>query len=275
MQLFTPTRAAAIVVTFVQALALPAVAEAVRFEAILSGDAQRPPVATTATGLAEITVEPDTLNVTWTITFSGLSGDPVAAHFHGPATEEETAPPVIDLGSGAYGATADTQAAAGTSGGTTEGTVADAFLEGSARLTEDQIADLVAGRYYLNIHTADHPNGEIRGQIIAVPVDRAALERASESQQASAAQAVPGADIAAGEKLFRSTCRSCHGPRAQGVASFPRLAGRDADYLSDRLETYHAGETVGPNSKLMIPVAQKLSPEDIANVSDYIAVTFQ
>jgi hypothetical protein len=32
-------------------------------------------------------------------------------------------------------------------------------------LTDAQAADLLAGRYYVNIHSSSHPSGEIRGQI--------------------------------------------------------------------------------------------------------------
>lgn len=82
-------------------------------------------------------------------------------------------------------------------------------------------------------------------------------------------------DIAAGEAIYQETCRNCHGPKAGGMASFPKLAGRDAAYLLGRLQQYHAGETVGPNSGLMIPVAQDLSEEDMANVAAYISSAFE
>lgn len=81
-------------------------------------------------------------------------------------------------------------------------------------------------------------------------------------------------DVAEGETLYRSVCRACHGPTARGMASFPRLAGRDADYLETRLVQYRAGETVGPNTALMRPHAANLSDEEIAAVSAYIA-TFE
>lgn len=83
------------------------------------------------------------------------------------------------------------------------------------------------------------------------------------------------ADLAAGEKIFRSSCRNCHGPKARGMASVPKLAGRDAGYLEDRLHTYRDGQTIGPKSRLMIPVAQKLSDEKIADVAAFIATRFR
>ena len=78
-------------------------------------------------------------------------------------------------------------------------------------------------------------------------------------------------DAEAGAALYDEVCASCHGPSGRGMASYPKLAGNSADYLSDRLETYRAGERVGPNSMLMIPNAQDLSDEDIADLSVYLA----
>ncbi len=43
---------------------------------------------------------------------------------------------------------------------------AEAPITGSATLTDAQLADLEAGRLYVNIHTAANPGGEIRGQIV-------------------------------------------------------------------------------------------------------------
>ena len=79
------------------------------------------------------------------------------------------------------------------------------------------------------------------------------------------------ADPAAGESLYAINCAQCHGPTAKGMASFPSLLGRDADYIQSRLETYRAGEKVGPNSGLMIPNARKLSDDDIANLSAFLS----
>ena len=78
------------------------------------------------------------------------------------------------------------------------------------------------------------------------------------------------ADIAAGEEAYQAVCRNCHGPNAQGVASYPALNDKEVDYLVDRLERYREGEKIGPNSMLMIPHAKELSDDDIVNIAAYI-----
>ena len=87
---------------------------------------------------------------------------------------------------------------------------------------------------------------------------------------ASAAQA-EAADLAAGEEHYQGVCRNCHGPTAKGLASFPKLAGQTAQYLTERLEGYRAGETFGPNTPLMAPHAAELSDGEIADIAAYIA----
>jgi len=79
------------------------------------------------------------------------------------------------------------------------------------------------------------------------------------------------ADTAVGKNLYASNCAHCHGPTAKGMASFPSLAGREANYIQSRLETYRAGEKVGANSSLMIPNARNLSDDDIANLAAFLS----
>ena len=86
-----------------------------------------------------------------------------------------------------------------------------------------------------------------------------------------AALPVHAGDAANGEGLYKDVCAACHGRTGKGMASYPRIAGKEADYLTDRLTTYRAGERVGPNSMLMIPMAVDLSDEDIANLVAYLA----
>lgn len=102
----------------------------------------------TPTGAAEGTVDDVTGELTWTLKWDGLTGDPLAAHFHGPAAPGVPAGVQVDLGLPA-------------------GSGASGMNQGSATIDAGQIADLLAGLWYLNVHTLANVPGEIRGQIAA------------------------------------------------------------------------------------------------------------
>ncbi len=121
----------------------------VMLRADLSGAAEVPPVDTPATGSTRAWYDDDTNTLTWVVDYSQLSGPVAAAHFHGPA------------GPGSSGAPVQVPIVS-------KGPV-DPPIAGEAVLTEEQEADLLAGRYYVNIHTAANPAGEIRGQLMPVP----------------------------------------------------------------------------------------------------------
>ena len=77
-------------------------------------------------------------------------------------------------------------------------------------------------------------------------------------------------DISAGEARYAQNCGNCHGPAGMGLASYPKLKGKEVPYLVDRLKTYRAGTKVGPNSSLMIMMAQPLSDAEINNLAAYL-----
>ena len=116
-------------------------AEETKLTAELTGAEEVPPVETAATGTADVTWNSETMELSWTMEFSGLSGPATAAHFHGPAAPGENAGPVITIED------------------------IETPSEGSATLTEEQAAQLAEGMWYLNVHTAANPSGEIRGQV--------------------------------------------------------------------------------------------------------------
>jgi hypothetical protein len=121
--------------------AAPVFAAETKFKATLSGGEEVPPTDSAATGTADVTFNTDTKELSWTIEFSGLTGPPTAAHFHGPADPGANAGPVITIDD------------------------LESPSEGKATLTDEQAAALAAGKAYINIHTAAHPDGEIRGQV--------------------------------------------------------------------------------------------------------------
>lgn len=77
-------------------------------------------------------------------------------------------------------------------------------------------------------------------------------------------------NIEAGEARYNTTCINCHGTAGKGVASFPKISGKDISYTTSKLETYREGTKIGPNSSLMIMMARSLTDEEIANLSAYL-----
>ncbi|HYH15562.1 MAG TPA: CHRD domain-containing protein [Flavisolibacter sp.] len=119
----------------------------------LSGNAnganERPnPVTTAATGTIAGTYDDNTNMLNYTITWTGLSGPPIAMHFHGPADRNTPAGVVIPI------PLPSNPAAAGS-------------VTGSATLTAQQETELLSELWYYNIHTDLNQGGEIRGQVVA------------------------------------------------------------------------------------------------------------
>jgi CHRD domain len=111
--------------------------------AALSGATQVPPNSTTGSGAASIKLDGDVLS--WVVTYSGLTGPVTGAHFHGPAPANANAGVIVPF-AGSLGSP----------------------IQGSQKLTAAQIAGLRGGLWYVNLHTAAFPGGEIRGQVTAV-----------------------------------------------------------------------------------------------------------
>lgn len=112
------------------------------YSAQLSGASEVPPNTSAATGKVEAKLDKKSNVLKWTVTYSGLTGPAKAGHFHGPAMAGSNAGVVVPF----------------------SGSV-ESPIQGEAKLTEAQVQDLMAGKWYANIHTAAHPGGEIRGQL--------------------------------------------------------------------------------------------------------------
>lgn len=123
------------------AFAAPASAEKMTMKVNLTSAAEVPANDSPGKGTADVSYDSASKMLTWNVTYSGLTGPATMAHFHGPAESGKNAPVVIPFKDAASGAS------------------------GSATLTDAQASDLMAGKLYINIHTAKHPGGEIRGQV--------------------------------------------------------------------------------------------------------------
>lgn len=128
--------------TLAAAVTFAAQASAEKLKATLNGGSEVPANTSKGSGTLDAHYDTASKKLIWKLTYSGLTGPVTAAHFHGPAAVGQNAGIAV--------------------------TIPDATSspsEGSAMLTDAQAADLLAGKYYVNVHTVDHPGGEIRGQV--------------------------------------------------------------------------------------------------------------
>ena len=121
-------------------------ASAVSFSVKLTGTDQVPPVQSAGVGTADLTYDRVNRKVIWSITYSGLSGPVTMAHFHGPAPAGKNAAVTLWL--------------------TRQGLPNVGPIRGGATLTPEQAEQFAAGLWYINVHTKEHPDGEIRGQVV-------------------------------------------------------------------------------------------------------------
>ena len=121
------------------ALLAPTLAAQSLLRASLDGSQETPAVATVAGGWCNISLNTSTGVATYDLRTFGLSG--TAAHFHNSSAGIE----VVLMGGPVN------------------------WSGSTLPLSAGQIADLQAGDWYVNVHTIDNPNGEIRGAILARP----------------------------------------------------------------------------------------------------------
>ncbi|MDP8996236.1 MAG: CHRD domain-containing protein [Pseudomonadota bacterium] len=115
-------------------------ADTLTFTAKMDGASETPPTDSKGTATADVKVDTAAKTISWTIKSADLTGPATMAHFHGPAAVGVKAPPEIDI--------------------------SKSIDSGTSPITDAQLADLQAGKLYLNIHTAKFPDGEIRGQVV-------------------------------------------------------------------------------------------------------------
>jgi hypothetical protein len=124
-------------------LGMPAMAQTVNLKADLKGSNEVPPIQVKATGSMTGTYDPASKKLTWSVNYSDLTANPTAGHFHGPADTDKNAGVVVPFKA-----------------------PLTSPIQGEATLTDAQATQLLAGQWYVNIHTAAHPGGELRGQVM-------------------------------------------------------------------------------------------------------------
>ncbi len=128
---------------FAALLAVSAHAETMTFHGTMSPANEVPPKSTDGKGNAEVTLDTSTKMITYTVTYSGLTGPATAGHLHGPAPTGTNAGVMVPFKA-----------------------PLESPVKGTATLTDDQMKALEGGDMYANIHTAANPGGELRGQLV-------------------------------------------------------------------------------------------------------------
>lgn len=136
----------AITVAALSFASLIANAATVQLKAELKASSEVPAKSSSGTGTLTATLDTDTNELKYHVEFSGLSGPVVAAHFHGPAAEGTNAKPQIPIKTSPLASP----------------------IDGKATISAEQAKDLLDGKWYFNLHTADNPSGEVRGQLLKV-----------------------------------------------------------------------------------------------------------
>jgi CHRD domain len=126
--------------TLALAAAAPARAEVVNLKATMTAASEVPPNPSKGTGTLTATYDTTSKKLSWKGSYAALTGPATAAHFHvgEPGKNGPVAVPI---------------------------TPNTSPFEGSATLTDAQAADLLGGKWYVNVHTAENKGGEIRGQV--------------------------------------------------------------------------------------------------------------
>lgn len=217
-------------VSTVFVLIVSATARAETFYAYLTGAQEVPAVSTTAKGYARIFVNEAAGTISYTVVFSGLSSSQTASHIHAPAAIGATVGVAINFG-----------AVGGTSG----------TISGVTTITPTQLAQLRSHQGYVNVHSANFPNGEIRGQLGPKrPVDFDGDGRTDLSVLRFPNIAPPGV---AQITFYNTGTTAGFSGTAWGNANtdFPFPGDWDGDGKDD-IAVYRAGQTAGADSYFLI-----------------------
>jgi hypothetical protein len=139
----SPLSSALVLSAILLAAATRVSAETLTYGCALDGKSEVPANDSKGTGSVEAKYDTASMKLSWTVTYSGLTGPATAAHFHGPAKAGANAGPIITLAA-----------------------PVESPAKGEQTLSKAQADDLANGLWYLNVHTATHPPGEIRCQLM-------------------------------------------------------------------------------------------------------------
>jgi hypothetical protein len=118
-----------------------------RFESKLSARNQTTFTESDGEGYAKITFDIETMQITWEITYDGLTSPAVGIHLHGPAQPGTNAVAIVDLGINGL----------------------DSPITGRQRIPDGYAQYMLLGWTYVLLKTRDYPDGELRDKLDVVP----------------------------------------------------------------------------------------------------------
>lgn len=119
----------------------PAVQPPIQLTAIINGAQERPTsVTTTATGTFTGTIDRTSRVLSYTVAYSGLT--PSAGHLHRTTLANGNGPVAVPFAN-----------------------LTSPIIGTTSTFTQARVDSIVAGQWYVNLHTAANPAGEIRGDI--------------------------------------------------------------------------------------------------------------
>ncbi len=203
------------------------------FSTLLSGDQEVPAITSKATGYATVVLDPATKTLSGAVVTSGVVG--VAAHIH-EGLPGVAGPVIFPL-----------------TGGPTVWTVPAGTV-----LTDAQVAILAAGTYYVNVHSAGAPTGEIRGQL---------TQRARFAALSGANEVPPNASTASGTGVLGLN------PTTNEIRGFVKTTG-----ITGTVAHIHAGppgviggvivpltETPAGSGLWVVPAGRTLTPAQVVS----------
>jgi cytochrome c553 len=129
---------------------------------------------------------------------------------------------------------------------------------------------------FLTLEGADAGTEPLGQRIIETPVNVEHTEYLRNPRSGFTAYVPPGS-LKKGESLAKTgdgkvtACTVCHGPDLRGVGPVPTIAGRSPSYVGRQLYDMASGNRAGAWTPLMVPVVNKLTADDMLNVSAYLA----
>jgi cytochrome c553 len=121
--------------------------------------------------------------------------------------------------------------------------------------------------------TATEPLGR---RLVELPIDTHQTNMLRNPRSGMEAYA-PVGSLARGKRIVETggdrsvECLTCHGKDLRGTAVAPPLAGRQPSYLGRQLWDFKVGARNGTMAHLMKPAAEKLTQDDLIDVTAYLA----